>query len=278
MPAGPGGINANGVYLYGESDAATPVSDMLNLGMGSVSTQFTNDRARLTSLETTAANPNVYVAASAAARDAKYGDPATMTGTQRKALQDLGVTVWRTDLGIFQRFLAAYNSSTNPTGAASYGYYPIDNTVLFAGKRSNTSLTIPNSAYTVVSFNSFTATGSTSNTETIQINSSTTPSTFTVRTAGWYRLSMNVPMGAWSSTAGSARAMASNRNSTTYSTGTLTQLSETGTTAPQVMTDTATVLLAAADVVRFFIFQDSGGNATNNDTNFSIEYLRPAQV
>lgn len=278
MPAGPGGINANGVYLYGESDAATPVSDMLNLGMGSVSTQFTNDRARLTSLETTAANPNVYVAASAAARDAKYGDPATMTAAQRKTLQDLGVTVYRTDLGIAQRFLALYNASTNPTGAAAYGYYPVDNTVFFAGKRNNTGLSIPNSTYTVVSFNSFYAAGSTSNTETVQLNSATVPSTFTVRVAGWYRLSMNLPMGAWSSTGGAARAMASNRNSTTYSTSTLTQASETGTTAPQIISDTGTVLLAAGDIIRFFIFQDSGGAATNNDTNFSIEYLRPAQI
>jgi hypothetical protein len=72
--------------------------------------------------------------------------------------------------------------------------------------------------------------------------------------------------------------MAANRNSATYSTSTLTQQTETGTTAPQVMTDTATVLLATGDVLRFFIYQDSGGAATNNDTNFSIEYLRPASV
>jgi hypothetical protein len=278
MPVGPGGINANGVYLYGEDDSAAPFSDMLNLGMDSVSTQFTNDRGRLTSLETTAANPNVYVAASATARDAKYGDPAAMTAAQRKTLQDRGVTVYRTDLGIAQRFLALYNASTNPTGAAAYGYYPVDNTVFFAGKRNNTGVSIPNSAYTVVSFNSFYAAGSTSNTETIQLSSATVPQVFTVRVAGWYRLSMNVPMGAWSSTGGGARAMASNRNSTTYSTGTLTQLSESGTTAPQVMTDTATVLLAAGDQIRFWLYQDSGAAATNNDTNFSIEYLRPAQI
>lgn len=278
MPLGPGGIDANGVYLYGENDSASPVSDMLNLSGTSISTQFTNDRARLTALETTSGNPNVYVAASATIRDSKYGDPATMTAAQRKTLQDKGVTVYRTDLGIAERFLALYNASTNPIGAAAYGYYPVDNTVLFAGKRNNTGLTIPNSSYTAVTFNTFYCAGSISNTETLQINSATVPSQFTLRKAGWYRLGMNVPMGAWSSTAGAARAMASNRNSATYSTNTLTQLSESGTTAPQVMTDTATVLLAAGDVIRFFIYQDSGGNATNSDTNFSIEYLRPANI
>lgn len=278
MPAGPGGVDSNGVYLYGESDNAAPVSDMLNLSASSISTQFTNDRARLTSLETTVASPNVYVAASATARDSKYGDPATLTAAQRKTLQDLGVTVYRTDLGIAERFLAVYNASTNPTGAVAYGYYPVDNTVLFAGKRSNTGLTIPTGAYTAVTFNTFYCAGSTSNTETIQINSATAPGQFTVRKAGWYRLTGVVPMSGWSSTAGAARALAANRNNATYSTGTLIQASEGGTAAPQVVTDTGTVLLAAGDVLRFFIFHDVGANATNNDTNFSIEYLRPANI
>jgi len=39
-----------------------------------------------------------------------------------------------------------------------------------------------------------------------------------------------------------------------------------------------TVLLAANDVIRFWLYQDSGGAATNNDTNASIVYLRPASV
>lgn len=188
-----------------------------------------------------------------------------------------GMMSFLSDSNTYWQYYEVY-SAGNPGGAATAGWYPAEGTTLFAGKRNNTGLTIATATYTVVSFNTFSCAGSTSNTTTIQINSATAPSTFTVRQNGWYRLSANIPMGAWSSTAGTARAMASNRNSTTYSTSTLTQQTESGTTAPQVMTDTATVLLATGDVIRFFAYQDSGGNATNNDTNFSIEYLRPASV
>ena len=206
----------------------------------------------------------------------KFATSAARTSALASPTQ--GMMSFLSDSNTFWQYYEVYNSGTNPGGAATAGHYPAEGTTLFAGKRSNTGLSIATSTYTVVSFNTFSCAGSTSNTTTIQINSATAPSTFTVRQNGWYRLSMNVPMGAWSSTAGAARAMAANRNSATYSTSTLTQQTETGTTAPQVMTDTATVLLATGDVLRFFIYQDSGGAATNNDTNFSIEYLRPASV
>jgi len=206
----------------------------------------------------------------------KFATDAARTSALASPTQ--GMRSFLSDSNTLWQYYEVYNSSTNTGGAATAGWYPAEGTTLFAGKRSNTSLSIATATYTVVSFNTFSCAGSTSNTTTIQINSATAPSTFTVRQNGWYRLSMNVPMGAWSSTAGAARAMAANRNSATYSTSTLTQQTETGTTAPQVMTDTATVLLATGDVLRFFIYQDSGGNATNNDTNFSIEYLRPASV
>lgn len=189
-----------------------------------------------------------------------------------------GMRSFLSDSNTYWQYYEAYSAATNPGGSSVAGWFPAEGTVLFAGKRSNTGLAITTATYTAVTFNTFSCAGSTSNTTTIQINSATAPGTFTVRQNGWYRLSMNVPMGAWSSTAGSARAMASNRNSATYSTNTLTQQTEGGTTAPQVMTDTATVLLATGDVLRMFIWQDSGGNATNSDTNFSIEYLRPASV
>ena len=206
----------------------------------------------------------------------KFATAAARTSALASPTQ--GMMSFLSDSNTYWQYYEIYNSSTNPGGAATAGWYPAEGTTLFAGKRNNTSLSIPTATYTVVSFNTFSCAGSTSNTTTIQINSATAPSTFTVRQNGWYRLSMNIPMGAWSSTAGTARAMASNRNSATYSTSTLTQQTESGTTAPQVMTDTATVLLATGDVIRFFAYQDSGGNATNNDTNFSIEYLRPASV
>ena len=38
MPTGPGGLDANGVWQYGEDDTEALASDLLNLGMASVST------------------------------------------------------------------------------------------------------------------------------------------------------------------------------------------------------------------------------------------------
>jgi hypothetical protein len=37
MPLGPGGLDANGIWLYGEDDSEALASDLLNLGMESVS-------------------------------------------------------------------------------------------------------------------------------------------------------------------------------------------------------------------------------------------------
>jgi len=38
MPIGPGGLDANGIWQFGEDDSEALASDLLNLGMGSVST------------------------------------------------------------------------------------------------------------------------------------------------------------------------------------------------------------------------------------------------
>lgn len=51
MPTGPGGLDAEGVWQYGEDDTEALASDLLALGFGSVSTQFGLDRARLDDLE-----------------------------------------------------------------------------------------------------------------------------------------------------------------------------------------------------------------------------------
>lgn len=271
MPAGPGGINANGVYLYGESDAATPVSDMLNLGMGSVSTQFTNDRARLTSLETTAANPNVYVAASAAARDAKYGDPATMTAAQRKTLQDLGVTIYRTDLAMFERFYAIYNSSTNIYGAAAYGYYPLNGNTGFQASRTNTSgASLTNATYVAQTFNSYARVN-------VTPNSTTAPSTFTIVVTGYYSIQAWAYAGGFSSTAGTQRNFHINKNSTSGSTNVIAA-DVTNNLSSGILAPTAVAKLTAGDVIRAFLYQDSGGAATHNGTEFSIDFLRPANI
>lgn len=47
-----GALDANGVWIYGEDDPASPVSDLLNLGMDSVSDAVGDAGARLTTLET----------------------------------------------------------------------------------------------------------------------------------------------------------------------------------------------------------------------------------
>ena len=51
MPTGPGSLDAQGVWQYGEDDSETLASDMLNLGQASVSAQLVIDRARLTAAE-----------------------------------------------------------------------------------------------------------------------------------------------------------------------------------------------------------------------------------
>jgi len=38
MPVGPGGLDSNGIWQFGEDDSEALASDLLNLGMGSVST------------------------------------------------------------------------------------------------------------------------------------------------------------------------------------------------------------------------------------------------
>lgn len=199
--------------------------------------------------------------------------------TSALASPSQGMVSYLTDSNSYWQYYEAYSVS-NPGGASVAGWYPQENTLLFAGKRTNTSgISIPTAAYTVVNFNTFACAGSTSNTDTIQINSATIPSTFTVRKAGWYRVSSLVRHAGWSSTAGTLRAHAVNRNSTTSTTNNIFSngtgsVADAGTT----VTNTAVSLLAANDVIRFFLYQDSGGNATNSDHNVTIEYLRPASV
>lgn len=188
-----------------------------------------------------------------------------------------GMRSFLSDSNSYWQYYEAYNSATNPGGASVAGWYPVEGTVLFAGKRSNTGASIPSGAYTVLSFNTFACAGSTTNTDTIAINSATAPSTFTVRKAGWYSVGYNVPIPAWSTTAGANRGAAVNRNSTTSTTGRLMQ-DATGPTGDIISSEGASFLLAAGDVLRFWLFQDSGVAATNNETNFSITYLRPASV
>lgn len=178
----------------------------------------------------------------------------------------------------YWQYYEAYNSGTNPGGASVAGWYPQEGTVLFAGKRSNTSLSLTNAAYTNVTFNTFSCAGSTSNTDTIQISSATVPATFTVRKAGWYSISIGATLGAFASTAGTFRSVAFNRNSATATTNLLAITRSPDPASGLSINAADTVLLAANDIIRFWIYQDSGGTTTNNNTNASITYVRPASV
>ena len=53
MPTGPGGLDANGIWQYGEDDTEALASDLLNLGMGSVSTAIAGPGRILQVLSTT---------------------------------------------------------------------------------------------------------------------------------------------------------------------------------------------------------------------------------
>jgi len=60
MSAGPGYVDAQGVRLFGEADVEGLASDMLNLGMDSVSDAFVLDRIRLTALEAATRHATSY--------------------------------------------------------------------------------------------------------------------------------------------------------------------------------------------------------------------------
>ena len=188
-----------------------------------------------------------------------------------------GMRSFLTDSNSYWQYYEAYNSGTNPGGASVAGWYPVEGTVLFAGKRNNTGVSISTATYTVISFNTFACAGSASNTDTIQINSATTPSTFTVRKAGWYSVSFDAPNSGWSSTAGTIRSAMVNVNSATGTTNRFL-FAEIGQDPALMACSTGTYYLAAGDVLRMFQYQNSGVTATNNNTNFSITYLRPASV
>jgi hypothetical protein len=273
MAAGAGFTDSRGIYKYGESDSiGTLFSDFMNLGQTSTSDAVAADRSRLTTLETAVANPTVFAAASASARDAKYGDPAAMSATQRKTLQDSGVLVWRTDLNILEKFLATYNASTNPVGAATFGWYPIRGQAGTQAERNNTAgSSLTSGSYVAQSFNSFANAN-------VTLNSATAPSTFTIIVPGWYQISAVAYTGNFSLTSGGTqRNILVNRNSTTASTNQLAGDTTTNLSSGWLSAQ-STWKLVTGDVLRVFLYQDSGSALTHSSTQFSIDYLRPASV
>lgn len=84
---------------------------------------FTADDANLMLQKTDLPAATTRVCASAGARDTAWGTPTT-TAT-RLALQNSGATTIRTDLGLTERYYAAYDAATNPGGMAAAGWYPV---------------------------------------------------------------------------------------------------------------------------------------------------------
>ncbi|WP_349866851.1 hypothetical protein [Leifsonia sp. WHRI 6310E] len=70
-----------------------------------------------------ATNQDRVVAATAAARDAKFGTPTTEAA--RLALQARGAECVRTDKGWTERYYATFDATSNPGGAPTAGWYPI---------------------------------------------------------------------------------------------------------------------------------------------------------
>lgn len=116
-----GNYDANGIWQYGESDDIALFSDLLNLGQDSVSDAFTDDRSRITFIENNLEAGSTFVASSQAARDSRWGIPAN--AGEQIALQNSGARTVRTDLGLTEQYFGVYNSSTNPGGRDTAGWY-----------------------------------------------------------------------------------------------------------------------------------------------------------
>lgn len=272
-----GYYDAEGVWIYGESDAIALMSDMLNLGSNSVSDQFTLDRSRLTAVE--ASLGTRFAASSSTARDAHFGVPAN--DTQRLALQNAGAECIRTDLGYVEAYYATYNASTNPGGATPAGWYPAAGQTVTGGlTRNATTVTITTAVSTTLTsgFDVDFAVGMT-------VTAGSTPS-ITVPVTGLYSVSSNI---AWASGAGSTyRYLWITKNTSANATPTTAQLVTTSLVTPAgtslaVNNIQQLVKLTAGDVIRICVNQNSGASLTlgNNastqgiSTGLSITWIGP---
>lgn len=94
-----GAYDSNKVWIYGEDDSETTFSALLNKSASSVSTQLTSAPRKV---------------ADATARDALFPSPVQ------------GNAVFRNDLGAVETYYGLYNSSTNPGGRDTAGWYVAD--------------------------------------------------------------------------------------------------------------------------------------------------------
>lgn len=85
-----GTLDSNGIWLYGEDDPASPVSDLLNLGMDSVSDAVGDAKARLTVLEVAAP-----VTAWSVAGGSPVSSGALVRGANAPAVMGNGVSVFK---------------------------------------------------------------------------------------------------------------------------------------------------------------------------------------
>lgn len=265
MAAGAGFYNAQGVWQYGETDnIGTLFSDFMNVAPISITTQFVADRSRLTALETLTNNPTVFVAASSAARDTKWGTPTT--SSTQLALQNKGATTIRTDTGIVERYFATYNVSTNPGGMKTPGWLPISGLVPSFMALANVSQSITTGNWTTLASAIPTATISRGFT-------SYTGGALTIATEGTYRVSNSISYA--SSTSVGAVV---NKNNATMAT-TSAWIAYAQATANSAYCS-AVVQLAAGDVLRFGTAQTSGGNLSTQGLGsyVSVEYLYPRQT
>jgi hypothetical protein len=201
----------------------------------------------------------VMTFASSAARSAAITSPSQ------------GMTTYLTDSNTYWQWFDAYNSSTNPGGAASAGWYPLSGSVAFHGVRDNASLNIPNATFTNITFNTFSNMGMT-------LDSTTTPGAITVPTAGFYRVTAYADRTGWSITTGTTRLMYVTKNGTTTAAGAVSVSLTTAQGFNEVSKLSVVLKLAASDVIRLYLQQDSGSTATNNKTGLSVEFVRPASV
>jgi hypothetical protein len=261
MAAGAGFFDAEGVWQYGETDnIGTLFSDFMNVAPQSISTQFVADRSRLTTLETAVDNPTVFVASSEAARNAHWGTPTT--GSTQLALQNLGATTIRTDLGITERYFANYSGS-NTGGARVAGWYPVGNEAAFMGKATRSAVSGTSYAPGASGF---------AYTEVADPlgwrNPSTNPDRIIPNREGIYRVTCSVQ---WQASATGARFGGFTKNGadflSTYGTGsTIRNFSMSGV---EFMNGTTDYFSGSG------ILQDSGG-ALVVYVQTMVEYIRPA--